>query len=253
MPKPPPTTTLNRKPTPKNPRGRLPPSRKPPRPGNKTAKSSTPNEPGHSSKPCAPKRNNSRRRRSRQQRQSPRRRPQNLPRKRAPKNPSRKNPPKRARLRARTLRLPSSTKSAPSQPPGWISLLPRTCRREPPKNSPSISSCYGLIPARAGTPLDGFAASAEDGAHPRSRGNTHCPEAQRRNFRAHPHTRGEHVSHPRRFNEKKGSSPLPRGTHLLVNLGAGEVGLIPARAGNTSARRSKIPARRAHPRSRGEH
>ena len=192
MPKPPPTTTLNRKPTPKNPRGRLPPSRKPPRPGNKTAKSSTPNEPGHSSKPCAPKRNNSRRRRSRQQRQSPRRRPQNLPRKRAPKNPSRKNPPKRARLRARTLRLPSSTKSAPSQPPGWISLLPRTCRREPPKNSPSISSCYGLIPARAGTPIAQRHRGEISGLIPARAGNTSARRSKIPARRAHPRSRGEH-------------------------------------------------------------
>ena len=214
MPKtPPPTTTLNRKPTPKNPRGRLPPSRKPPRPGNKTAKSSTPNEPGHSSKPCAPKRNNSRRRRSRQQRQSPRRRPQNLPRKRAPKNPSRKEPAKAGKTESQDATAAELNKVRALAAAGVdIALAPYLPEGTPEELAEHIELLR---------------------AHPRSRGNTHCPEAQRRNFRAHPHTRGEHVSHPRRFNEKKGSSPLPRGTQCPLIAGTPPLGLIPARAGNT--------------------
>ena len=52
---------------------------------------------------------------------------------------------------------------------------------------------------------------------------------------------------------RRGSSPLARGTHLLVNLSAGEVGLIPARAGNTGTCERKAARIWAHPRSRGEH
>ena len=49
-----------------------------------------------------------------------------------------------------------------------------------------------------------------------------------------------------------GSSPLTRGK--LVDAVAGTVGegLIPAHAGKTSGRASRVSTRRAHPRSRGE-
>ena len=50
-----------------------------------------------------------------------------------------------------------------------------------------------------------------------------------------------------------GSSPLARGTLRNEVDGLGNPGLIPARAGNTTLPCSRIPIRRAHPRSRGEH
>ena len=50
-----------------------------------------------------------------------------------------------------------------------------------------------------------------------------------------------------------GSSPLARGTPGTDEGGAGTGGLIPARAGNTPYGLTPSGARRAHPRSRGEH
>ena len=51
----------------------------------------------------------------------------------------------------------------------------------------------------------------------------------------------------------RGSSPLARGTQVRWSSKSGAVGLIPARAGNTLGNSVVFNARRAHPRSRGEH
>ena len=69
---------------------------------------------------------------------------------------------------------------------------------------------------------------------------------------AHPRSRGENAL-PVKINEvSSGSSPLTRGKHCsgLSVYRAG--GLIPAHAGKTLPREEHVPARRAHPRSRGE-
>mgnify|MGYP000941811562 CR=1 FL=1 len=50
-----------------------------------------------------------------------------------------------------------------------------------------------------------------------------------------------------------GSSPLARGTQLLISAVIDRCRLIPARAGNTGGRKSRAPGTAAHPRSRGEH
>ena len=55
---------------------------------------------------------------------------------------------------------------------------------------------------------------------------------------------------PRR---KVGSSPLARGTRHGCRSAVHNVGLIPARAGNTDPHQRTANHRRAHPRSRGEH
>ena len=50
-----------------------------------------------------------------------------------------------------------------------------------------------------------------------------------------------------------GSSPLARGTHHPHHHSCGDLGLIPARAGNTMCLTSRLRIGWAHPRSRGEH
>ena len=70
---------------------------------------------------------------------------------------------------------------------------------------------------------------------------------------AHPRSRGEHIFQRSLAAGHSGSSPLARGTPLRTSPEMQALRLIPARAGNTSARwcsRSPTPA---HPRSRGEH
>ena len=91
----------------------------------------------------------------------------------------------------------------------------------------------GLIPARAGnTSRHGYSANG-NGAHPRSR--------------------GEHGDGSVSEGYVSGSSPLARGTPMMVGSADAEAGLIPARAGNTDRRLRDRTPRRAHPRSLGEH
>ena len=91
----------------------------------------------------------------------------------------------------------------------------------------------GLIPARAG--------------------NTKTKRRIRGAARAHPRSRGEHILPEGRMVRDSGSSPLARGTLLILDQQVQAGGLIPARAGNTTFERITLHLFRAHPRSRGEH
>ena len=91
----------------------------------------------------------------------------------------------------------------------------------------------GLTPARAGnTPLRGLT-SGRTGAHPR--------------------TGGEHITTAVGVACFVGSPPHGRGTLQGQRPGGDDVGLTPARAGNTSGWTSWAAASRAHPRTGGEH
>ena len=90
-----------------------------------------------------------------------------------------------------------------------------------------------LIPARAGNTL--FICS-------------HTPSTA-----AHPRSRGEHHFTHYGCRRDRGSSPLARGTLLLVLADALLSRLIPARAGNTLGIAGLPASDAAHPRSRGEH
>ena len=93
--------------------------------------------------------------------------------------------------------------------------------------------CRRLIPARVGNTDNPKAAAAYRAAHPRSRGEHPIPDTS--------------------LSLSDGSSPLARGTHVLMAHGVGVVRLIPARAGNTSGSGACVRGSTAHPRSRGEH
>ena len=90
----------------------------------------------------------------------------------------------------------------------------------------------GLIPAHAGKTRRGGPRRPEGQAHPRSRGENQrvCPVMHR----------------------LSGSSPLTRGKLCFPRSQRDTDGLIPAHAGKTSWRRSRIARASAHPRSRGE-
>ena len=94
-------------------------------------------------------------------------------------------------------------------------------------------SVQGLIPARAG--------------------NTTFSTARKMVLWAHPRSRGEHQKTAKLATITRGSSPLARGTRQDRTAAASTGGLIPARAGNTQFLGSRSGAKRAHPRSRGEH
>ena len=71
-------------------------------------------------------------------------------------------------------------------------------------------------------------------------------------MRAHPRSRGENELATYSPPLTRGSSPLTRGKHLVRIHRQQGIGLIPAHAGKTQVRLLHRPARRAHPRSRGE-
>ena len=113
----------------------------------------------------------------------------------------------------------------------------------------------GLIPARAGNTKRVCSKSSPKWAHPRSRGEHNAsmftdphssgssPLARGTLFGgylplslgwAHPRSRGEHLVRVVPLLLPKGSSPLARGTLSVMVAGEDELGLIPARAGNTT-------------------
>ena len=96
----------------------------------------------------------------------------------------------------------------------------------------AVCEPVGLIPAHAGKTVSALAGEADDGAHPRSR--------------------GENVRENRGPTGDLGSSPLTRGKHKRIATFSKPRGLIPAHAGKTRHRPCILRQPRAHPRSRGE-
>jgi len=89
----------------------------------------------------------------------------------------------------------------------------------------------GLIPARAGRTAAPHRPRGRQGAHPRSRGADMVPDVM--------------------VPEVRGSSPLARGGRRLEVPPGPDLGLIPARAGRTTAPHQRQRPAGAHPRSRG--
>ena len=96
-----------------------------------------------------------------------------------------------------------------------------------------VAGYPGLIPARAGTTA-----------------GTTCTILP---SRAHPRSRGDHTTHSGTAINRTGSSPLARGPPRRSQRLNVQSGLIPARAGTTSAEVETPAPAGAHPRSRGDH
>ncbi len=101
------------------------------------------------------------------------------------------------------------------------------------RGRPLDAAVRGLIPARAGSTSTAGPTRVRTGAHPR--------------------TRGEHVRLGGGMAVIGGSSPHARGAHGADTGQVSPVGLIPARAGSTSAPHGTTRPLWAHPRTRGEH
>ena len=125
-------------------------------------------------------------------------------------------------------------------------------RGENSVSRPPSSPPPGSSPLTRGKriPQDGIV--SEQRLIPAHAGKTHKRPAPRRARRAHPRSRGENISGLFIDAAAKGSSPLTRGKPLTAILPRGTVGLIPAHAGKTDARRRRRRRVGAHPRSRGE-
>ena len=116
-----------------------------------------------------------------------------------------------------------------------------------------FTALKGSSPLARGTLVLGLALESVSGLIPARAGNTMPTKAGIPEGRAHPRSRGEHITGDMLASKAAGSSPLARGTHRLPPAPSSLNGLIPARAGNTEPMRSAYQPRGAHPRSRGEH
>ncbi len=111
----------------------------------------------------------------------------------------------------------------------------------------------GSSPLARGTPAMWVDETFSLGLIPARAGNTSQQKPTRNRRGAHPRSRGEHPAKTAVAEPDPGSSPLARGTREGFSCEALEVGLIPARAGNTQSTGMSHRGRWAHPRSRGEH
>ena len=147
-------------------------------------------------------------------------------------------------------RAGNTTRASPSLVPS--SAHPRS-RGEHQLLDLCRSRNYGSSPLARGTLIALIGSVLVLRLIPARAGNTPGLSPPRRQWSAHPRSRGEHVLLKSGSVFDSGSSPLARGTHEHRLNGGGTSRLIPARAGNTGrvSRLTIIAA--AHPRSRGEH
>ena len=111
----------------------------------------------------------------------------------------------------------------------------------------------GSSPLARGTPRKRGECGLRLRIIPACAGNTQLLCAGARFNRDHPRLRGEHSHTPRGRHERRGSSPLARGTRRSAR-GPRRCGrIIPACAGNTRPSMPVDNRRRDHPRLRGEH
>ena len=136
--------------------------------------------------------------------------------------------------------------------PGLRRAHPRS-RGEHDRIRSAAARCVGSSPLARGTPRQPRRRAPTMRLIPARAGNTpECFDCMMRD-RAHPRSRGEHGILCAALGYLSGSSPLARGTLGRFGLLSHGSGLIPARAGNTYSHPRYVVARRAHPRSRGEH
>ena len=116
-----------------------------------------------------------------------------------------------------------------------------------------IGAVIGSSPLARGTPAARSVSKPQLRLIPARAGNTPGLSPPRRQWSAHPRSRGEHVLLKSGSVFDSGSSPLARGTrHVGFRVGR-DTRLIPARAGNTFHASQNEILSAAHPRSRGEH
>ena len=126
-------------------------------------------------------------------------------------------------------------------------------RGEHTRHSRRARLCVGSSPLARGTRY--YIATLKAGLRliPARAGNTAKVHATRGEISAHPRSRGEHIMVDASVSQRRGSSPLARGTRARGRACGVPTRLIPARAGNTTSGTVAIAIATAHPRSRGEH
>ena len=115
-----------------------------------------------------------------------------------------------------------------------------------------LGALSGSSPLTRGKPPSSIRSENILGLIPAHAGKTGTPSAGSCGRWAHPRSRGENLSTYQACVGRAGSSPLTRGKRPPRSPRGGVCGLIPAHAGKTCRLTLWPPARRAHPRSRGE-
>ena len=111
----------------------------------------------------------------------------------------------------------------------------------------------GSSPRVRGTPKPRCRTFRTIGIIPACAGNTTRPSTRSSRARDHPRVCGEHPGSGTTSLRREGSSPRVRGTRDNPGCALRPHGIIPACAGNTSARRVSPTAPWDHPRVCGEH
>ena len=142
----------------------------------------------------------------------------------SPKRPRRRSRAVHPRSRGEHVSISASFRSAAGSSP---------LARGTPERRANPGRGIRFIPARAGNTVASMSTASWRSVHPRSR--------------------GEHGSRHRCVTHKIGSSPLARGTRLILHIRPQQTRFIPARAGNTDPEQREAATRPVHPRSRGEH
>ena len=117
----------------------------------------------------------------------------------------------------------------------------------------ALPLAFGSSPLARGTRWPPRTGRAGRRFIPARAGNTQAEDRARRPMPVHPRSRGEHYGGRGSGKSHFGSSPLARGTPLVIVVPAIIARFIPARAGNTRCHCRRRPPRPVHPRSRGEH
>ena len=111
----------------------------------------------------------------------------------------------------------------------------------------------GSSPLARGTHAGVCLAAAVARFIPAGAGNTSSTGPSMSNFSVHPRWRGEHQSSMSSRPSTDGSSPLARGTQVVITANTDNQRFIPAGAGNTQSRIQQLRTSAVHPRWRGEH
>ena len=111
------------------------------------------------------------------------------------------------------------------------------------EHTPSLTAssiALGSSPLTRGAPERNFPYNVQVGLIPAHAGSTPGTCCESLPTEAHPRSRGEHDAGTIGQNKVSGSSPLTRGALVILTLGMGRVGLIPAHAGSTLAEQQKF-------------
>ena len=163
---------------------------------------------------------------------------------------------KRRRPRVRRVQrrlIPAHAGKTSYQRVPWCSgrAHPRS-RGENPLTGRCPASGVGSSPLTRGKPADRALSGKWSGLIPAHAGKTLVRDPDEDATTAHPRSRGENGGHFGGGQVPAGSSPLTRGKPVLLAAWCQTRRLIPAHAGKTSLRGTRVVGRAAHPRSRGE-